>query len=247
MRHLLLYLTFILFFVNLSAQEPELKLDNFQEVETYAPVPSADNNTHKVRKSAKWHFGITAGYQQSGIEWLKSSGSMDYNMDINTSSKPGFTIGGAASFPLDDVLSFDCGINLSLWQFGYNANTTKLSASRYVLEIPAMITFFEPDAIVPIFIQLGITGGFCLGGAAKISGEQWDEDPIATIPASYIFSKATFGLVIGAGYGPITLRYIQNVTGTMSNRFCRSWYTNTGSTLKSHDSWALNLTYTYWF
>lgn len=242
-------------YVSATAQPPELTLEQFpdQPAPTKEKIEMSEFDTpeatparsEKSRKPHKWNFGITAGYRHSGNNWLVDASGILYNYKENTRTSPGFTVGGTASLKIDEVLSFDTGLNLALWGFGYQTSDILMKFSRYVLEVPTMITFFEPDAIVPVFIQLGCITGLTLGGPRSIDSTRSD-DGWGNPPAD-IFSKITFGLTGVIGYGPVSVQYIHNVTGSMSKSFKRFWEENTGGVFSGSNAWSVTLAYTYWF
>lgn len=253
-----LLLTFILFAGNgiIDAQVPGIKLEQFKEDNTnlnnqtenhHSLVNENSPTTHnkKGEKPLRWHFGVTAGYRHSGNNWLTSVSGIYYNYDDRTRTSPGFAAGGVVSYKIDDVLSFDTGLNVAMWGFGYDTSDLSTRFTRYALEIPTQITFFEPDAIVPIFVQLGCVTGLNLGGSRSITTTRQDSG--IENPPSRVFSIITFGLSAAIGYGPVSVQYTHNVTGSMSNLFRRYWDYSTDSTLERHNAWGVTIAYTYWF
>lgn len=256
-------LRFILFIITLSAsirsaaQEPEIILDSFRDEKATVTsnketvTPDIISNGEQIQpvktgKSTKWHFGITAGYTHSGNEWMITASGALYNYSEHTLTSPGFTVGGMASLPIDQVFSFDTGLNISSWGSGFDISGVSTKFNRYMLEVPTLITFFEPDALVPVFVQLGFVTGIYLGGTHTLSSS-WQNDVWNNRKSRDMFSKITFGIAVGLGYGPVSFQFTQNVTGSMSNRFRRAWEENTGGTIDSHNAWSVTLAYSYWF
>lgn len=187
---------------------------------------------------------MTAGYLHSSDNWVIISGGYPYNANGNMRSHAGFTIGFSASYPFGNIWSFDTGANLSLWGSYYRDSQVSLHSDRYMLEIPLMITLFERDAILPIFIQAGLLPGILLGGRLKASGGDvaWPN-----IKAGNAFNRLSLSAVFGIGYGHFSFQYIRGLT----NR----WSRNIGSVMESHAGFTINrqashayvVTYTFWF
>lgn len=252
-KHITLFGLLMLLSVRLVAQTPELKLDPFREVEP-TPLslndspPSTEKATKtkiKVKKESKWQLGITAGYLHSSNDWVVKNEGTVYNLKENVSSSPGFTAGLAASLPLNSLWSFDTGVNLSMWGFGYKEPGASMKFSRYMLEIPTFFTMFEPDAYIPIFLQMGLLTSIYLGGHYSLDTD-WVNNDWQNKRARDSFSKLSFGILVGIGYGPVTLQFIQNVTDPWSRGLFNEWESQTGDTFSNHSSWAISLTYTYW-
>lgn len=196
-------------------------------------------------KNSKWQFGVTAGYFHSATDWIVTGAGGDYSAKDHLRSHPGFTVGFAASYPFAEVWSLDAGINLSMWGFGYKSSGISAHSDRYAFEVPVLITFFERDAYIPVFLQAGLLGGFTVGGVNKItisSGEAAERRVVKDA-----FNRFSFGLVIGIGYGHFTFQFINNLTNVWNRAMAQRWEQLTGQTVDSQTPRAYSLTYTYWF
>lgn len=243
----------LLLCVRLAAQVPELKLDPFGQEQPAPPIlnelppPTSEpvKVKPKVRKESKWQFGVTAGYHHSSNDWLVKNEGTEYNLKKYVTGSPGFTAGFVASLPLNNLWSFDTGANLSMWGFQYKGPGVSTKFSRYMLEIPTYFTMFEPDAYVPVFLQMGFLTGIYLGGHYSMETD-WATNGLQGKRAIDSFSKLSFGILVGIGYGPVTIQFVQNVTDPWSRGLINEWESQTGDTLSSHSSWAISVTYTYW-
>lgn len=235
----------------LPAQEPELLLDNPPEITEDLDVidftgdgQAAAEGIHGEK--TKWLSGVTAGYFHSAADWVQISGGLESGCRENLRSRPGFTVGFAASLPFGQVWSFDTGLNVSMWGFGYSSPGVDMRCERYMAEIPLLITFFESDAYVPVVLQAGLLTGVLIGGDIKISGDAgYGEWPGRKAWDS--FSKLSLGLVLGIGYWNFTFQFIQNFTGIWNTDMTYAWEQFTGNTLTQQRSRAYSITYTYWF
>ena len=69
------------------------------------------------------------------------------------------------------VWSFDTGVNFSWWGFGYRDSGIRMKTERYMVEIPVLITFFESDAYIPVFLQAGVLTGILAGGRINVTAD----------------------------------------------------------------------------
>ena len=234
----------------LKAQDPELVLEAFPPEELVPETPPTANGTENPApadpKGRRGTFGVTAGYFHSAADWLVITGGLERNGRDYTRSHPGATAGFVASYPFGGVWSFDTGVNFSWWGFGYRNAGVSMRTERYVIEVPVLVTFFESDAYIPVFVQAGVLTGILVGGSVGISGDagygQWTPRR-----AGDSFNRLSFGLVVGIGYGHFTFQFIQNLTDTWNRGMARAWETFTGETLTQQTARAYSLTYTYWF
>ena len=187
-----------------------------------------------------FNHGIAAGYLGSAATFITQNGKQN----IRTHS--GFTIGWSVSMPFADVWSFDTGAMFSLWGFRYETSAMKINDNRFMIEIPATLTFFERDAYFPIFLQAGILAGICTGGNQKIT--VYDNDKSWHSPdTGTLFPKISFGLIFAIGYSNFTVQFINNFTGIWSREMSYQWETFTGNTIDRQTPRAVSLIYTYWF
>lgn len=228
----------------LQAQEPELTLLPLP-AQTQASSSDEEEADGYAGKNPKWQFGITAGYFHSTTAWIVTGAGVEYSAKDHLRSHPGFTAGFAASYPFAEVWSLDTGINLSMWGFGYKSGGISVRSDRYAFEVPLLITFFEKEAYIPVFLQAGLLGGFTAGGVNNValsSGETAERPALKSA-----FNRFSFGLVIGIGYGHFTFQFINNLTNVWNRDMSQRWEELTGQTVDSQTSRAYSLTYTYWF
>lgn len=227
-----------------AAQEPALNLELdplTQPVPQPAPQPD-EQPRPKERKPSPWRLGITAGYQHSTTNWLLAVDGMEINMRDQVRSHPGFTVGINASLPFGQVWSFDTGANFSMWGFGYSGAGTTLTSTQYALAVPLLITFFESNARIPVFLQAGLQAGIILFGTQRIEAS-WSDPHKGRSP----FSLASCGVVLGIGFANFTFQFIQNFTDGWNRDMRHTWEQQTGQTLVNQLQRAYCLTYTYWF
>lgn len=211
------------------------------------PLPDTDNSTLydlmqdlPQRNKLQLNHGITAGYLVSGANFITQNGKQKIR------NHSGFTAGWNVSIPFSDVWSFDTGAMISLWGFRYETSGVNISNNRYMIEIPATLTFFESDAYFPIFLQAGILAGVCAGGNQKVT--VYDSEKTWHSPDSgALFPKISVGLIFGIGYSNFTVQFINNFTGTWSREMSYEWETFTDNTIDRQTPRAINLIYTYWF
>lgn len=245
--HLPAFTALLLLSASLKAQEPAIVLEQLPPQSTAsAHQQAAKEDAPESLRERKWRFGATAGYFHSTVDWVATGTDIGYAAKDHVRSHPGFTAGFAASYPFGEVWSFDTGLNLSMWGFGYKESGLSLRSDRYVLEIPVMITFFESAAYIPVFIQAGVLGGVTLGGVNKITVPH-SADPWNSPAARDSFTKFSFGIVVGIGYGHFTFQFINNFTSVWSRSMARSWEEYTRQTIAIQTPRAYSLTYTYWF
>lgn len=234
-----------------ATQEPELRLDPFSEAAPRTEEPQQPQEpqasqeprpAQPERQATPWRWGITAGYQHTSVNWLIAAADFSINMHDQVRSHPGFTVGFNASLPFGAVWSFDTGANLSMWGFGYSGAGVTLNATQYALSVPLLITFFESNARIPVFLQAGIQAGLTLFGTQRLDAA-WADSLDRRSP----FSAASCGVVLGIGYAGFTFQFIQNFTNAWSSPFRSLWEQQTGQTLVNQLQRAYCLTYTYWF
>ncbi len=226
-----------------AAQAPELTLDQLDVIgPDRQQEPEMPPAAPKERPASPWRWGITAGYQHSTTNWLIVGGDMTINMRDQVRSHPGFTVGFNASLPFGQVWSFDTGANVSMWGFGYDGAGTSITCTQYVLAVPVMITFFESNARIPVFLQAGLQAGITLFGTQRLEAA-WADGIDGRSP----FSTASCGLVLGIGYAGFTFQFLQNFTNGWSRGFLHTWEQQTGQTITQQLQRAYCLTYTYWF
>ena len=239
-----------------KTQEPELILEELPEAEPPAavsvplPADSAEPATlpppPPENGGSRWQFGITAGDFHSAADWLVITDGSEHNGRDYIRSHPGATAGFVASYPFGEVWSFDTGVNFSWWGFGYRDSGIRMKTERYMVEIPVLITFFESDAYIPVFLQAGVLTGILAGGRINVTADA-DYGEWTPRRAGDSFNRVSFGLILGIGYGHFTFQFIQNFTDTWNRGMLHTWENFTGDTVTRQTSRAYSLTYTYWF
>ena len=121
-----------------------------------------------------------------------------------------------------------------------------MKTERYMVEIPVLITFFESDAYIPVFLQAVVLTGILAGGRINVTADA-DYGEWTPRRAGDSFNRVSFGLILGIGYGHFTFQFIQNFTDTWNRGMLHTWENFTGDTVTRQTSRAYSLTYTYWF
>lgn len=211
-------------------------------------VSDAEGSRGGIRRFLSgWQIGCQAGYINSETDWLvvHSDGTRE-DMFKRVSPRHGFTAGMTASLPFAEVWSLDTGISVSLTGFEYDDGSVSVSFSRYALMVPLMVTFFESNAYIPVFVQAGIMGGVSLGGRNDISasGDSLPGDGLTWWRSA---AKLSFGFVFGIGYRGLAVHVMRTVTPSWSRAMRDEWERVTGDSLSSQMSTAFSITYTYWF
>lgn len=236
------------------AQEPELHLERLPAAvptptETAAPDDASTDTPVRQRKPKRehrWQFGINAGYLHSTADWLVVAGGVEHNDRDRIRSHPGLTAGFSASCPFGEVWTFDTGVNFSWWGAGYRSSSVSMRTERYTVDIPVLLTFFERDAYIPVFLQAGLLTGIVAGGTIRVNGSN-EAGEWTPRRAGDSFNRLSLGLVLGIGYGHFTFQFIQNFTGTWNRDMLHAWEAFTGNTLSRQRARGYSLTYTHWF
>ena len=77
-----------------------------------------------------------------------------------------------------------------------------------MVEIPVLITFFESDAYIPVFLQAGVLTGILAGGRINVTADA-DYGEWTPRRAGDSFNRVSFGLILHLPVHPELYGYIE--------------------------------------